>query len=66
MYSIAIIKYSINLYFKLKKDNIIDKKKIKYIELTFDIRIIRLVNIIFLIIIHWIFPLTKLIINIII
>ena len=28
MYSIDIIKSSINLYFKLKKDNIVGKKKI--------------------------------------
>ena len=39
MYSIAIIKSSINLYFKLKKDNIIGKKRIKYIEQTFNIHI---------------------------
>ncbi len=31
MYSIAIIKSSINLYFKLKKDNIIGKNSIKYV-----------------------------------
>ena len=36
MYSIAIIKSSINLYFKLKKDNIIGKKRIKYIEHIFQ------------------------------
>ena len=39
MYSIAIIKSSINLYFKLKKDNIIGKKRIKYIEQPFNIHI---------------------------
>ena len=39
MYSIVIIKSSINLYFKLKKDNIIGKKRIKYIEHSFNIHI---------------------------
>ena len=32
MYSIDIIKASINLYFKFSNDNIIGKKRIKYIE----------------------------------
>ena len=32
MYSIDIIKSSIILYFKLKKDNIISKNRIKYIH----------------------------------
>lgn len=44
MYSIVIIKSSINLYFKLKKDNIIGKKRIKYIEHSFNIHINTLYN----------------------
>lgn len=44
MYSIDIIKSSINLYFKLKKDNILGKKRIKYIETTFNIHINTLYN----------------------
>ena len=39
MCSIDIIKSSINLYFKLKNDNILGKKRIKYIETTFNIHI---------------------------
>lgn len=39
MYSIDVIKSSINLYFKLKKDNIIGKNRIKYIENVFNIHI---------------------------
>lgn len=39
MYSIEIIKSCINLYLKLKKDNIIGKKRIKYIQDTFNIHI---------------------------
>lgn len=39
MYTIPIIKSSINLYFKLKKDNIIGKNRIKYIHQTFNIHI---------------------------
>ncbi len=44
MYSIAIIKSSINLYFKLKKDNINGKNRIKYIQHTFNIHINTLYN----------------------
>ena len=44
MYSIDIIKASINLYFKLKNDNIIGKKRIKYIQSTFNIHINTLYN----------------------
>lgn len=44
MYSIDIIKSSINLYFKLKKDNIIGKKRINYIKQTFNIHINTLYN----------------------
>ena len=44
MYSIDIIKASINLYFKLSNDNIIGKKRIKYIESTFNIHINTLYN----------------------
>lgn len=39
MYSKEIIKSSINLYYKLKKDGIIGKKRINYIEKTFNIHI---------------------------
>jgi hypothetical protein len=39
MYSIEIIKSCINLYLKLEKDNIIGKKRIKYIKDTFNIHI---------------------------
>lgn len=39
MYSIQIIKSVINLYFKLKNDNIIGKKRINYINSTFNIHI---------------------------
>ena len=39
MYSIETIKSSINLYYYLRKDNIIGKKRIKYIENTFNIHI---------------------------
>jgi len=39
MYSIEIIKSCINLYLKLEKDNIIGKKRIKYIQDTFNIHI---------------------------
>jgi transposase len=44
MYSIEIIKSSINLYFKLKKDNILGKKRINYIKQTFNIHINTLYN----------------------
>jgi hypothetical protein len=44
MYSIDIIKSSINLYFKLKKDNIIGKKRINYIKQTFNVHINTLYN----------------------
>jgi transposase len=44
MYSIDIIKCSINLYYKLKKNNIIGKDRIKYIEDTFSIHINTLYN----------------------
>lgn len=44
MHSISVIKSSINLYFKLKKDNIVGKKRIKYIEHTFNIHINTLYN----------------------
>jgi transposase len=44
MYSISTIKSSINLYFKLKKDNIIGKNRIKYIQHTFNIHINTLYN----------------------
>lgn len=44
MYSIDIIKSSINLYFKLKNDNILGKKRIKYIKTTFNIHINTLYN----------------------
>ena len=44
MYSIDIIKSSINLYFKLKNDNILGKKRIKYIQSTFGIHINTLYN----------------------
>lgn len=44
MYSIDIIKSSINLYFKLKKDNILGKKRINYIKQTFNIHINTLYN----------------------
>jgi len=44
MYSIDIIKSSINLYYKLEKDGIIGKKRIKYIETTFNIHINTLYN----------------------
>jgi hypothetical protein len=39
MYSIEIIKSCINIYLKLEKDNIIGKKRIKYIKDTFNIHI---------------------------
>lgn len=44
MYSIDIIKSSINLYFKLKNDNIIGKNRIKYIQHIFNIHINTLYN----------------------
>ena len=44
MYSIDIIKSSINLYFKLIKDNIIGKKRINYIKQIFNIHINTLYN----------------------
>jgi transposase len=44
MYSIDIIKSSINLYFKLKDDDILGKKRIKYIQTTFNIHINTLYN----------------------
>ncbi len=44
MYSIDIIKSSINLYFKLKNDGILGKKRIKYIETIFNIHINTLYN----------------------
>ena len=44
MYSISIIKSAINLYFKLKKDNIVGKNKINYIQQTFNIHINTLYN----------------------
>ena len=44
MYSIDIIKSSINLYFKLKKDGIVGKKRINYIQDTFNIHINTLYN----------------------
>jgi len=44
MYSIDIIKSSINLYFKLKDDDIFGKKRIKYIQTTFNIHINTLYN----------------------
>jgi len=39
MYSINIIKSCINLYFKLKNDNIVGKKRIKYISNVFNVHI---------------------------
>ena len=39
MYSIHIIKSSINLYFTLKNNGIVGKKRIQYIESTFNIHI---------------------------
>jgi transposase len=39
MYSIDIIRSSINLYFNLKKNNIIGKNRINYIQKTFNIHI---------------------------
>jgi adenylate cyclase class IV len=39
MYSINIIKSCINLYFKLKNDNIVGKKRIKYINNVFNVHI---------------------------
>ena len=44
MYSISIIKSAINLYFKLKKDNIVGKNRINYIQQTFNIHINTLYN----------------------
>ena len=44
MYSIDIIKSSINLYFKLKDDDILGKKRIKYIQTTCNIHINALYN----------------------
>jgi len=44
MYSIDIIKSSINLYFNLKKNNIIGKNRISYIQNTFNIHINTLYN----------------------
>lgn len=44
MYSIDIIKSSINLYFNLKKNNIIGKTRITYIQDTFNIHINTLYN----------------------
>ena len=39
MYSIDIIKSCINLYFKLKNENIIGKQRIDFIKSTFNIHI---------------------------
>ena len=44
MYTIDIIKSAINLYYKLKKDNIIGKNRIKYIKHVFSIHINTLYN----------------------
>jgi len=44
MFSIDIIKSSINLYFKLKKENIIGKKRIDIITSTYNIHINSLYN----------------------
>ena len=44
IYTIHIIKSSINLYFKLKKDNVVGKNRIKYIQQTFNIHINTLYN----------------------
>jgi transposase len=44
MYSIEIIKASINLYFKLLKNNIIGKNRIDIIKKTFNIHINTLYN----------------------
>lgn len=39
MYSLDIVKSSIKLYFKLEKENIIGKNRIKIINSTFDLHI---------------------------
>ena len=39
MYSIDIIRSSINLYIKLKNENIIGKERIKFIKSVFNIHI---------------------------
>ncbi len=44
MYSIDIIKSSINLYYKLKKEGIVGKKRIDIIYFTYDIHINSLYN----------------------
>jgi transposase len=44
MYSIDIIKSCINLYIKLKKNNIIGKKRINYINSVFNVHINTLYN----------------------
>jgi len=44
MYSIEIIKASINLYFKLKKNNIVGKNRIDIIHSSFNIHINTLYN----------------------
>ena len=44
MYSIDIIKSCINLYFKLKKENIVGKKRINIIKSTFNVHINTLYN----------------------
>jgi len=50
MYSTHTIKLSTNLYFKLEKNNITDKKRINYIEHTFDIHINTLIGLLYIII----------------
>lgn len=44
MYSIDIIKSCINLYIKLKKDNVVGKKRINYIKSIFNVHINTLYN----------------------
>ena len=44
MYSIDIIKSSINLYYKLKKEKILGSKRIEIIQTTFNIHINSLYN----------------------